>query len=200
LHHRRIKSSRGRTSSRKNKNLDSTSTREDIDVRDEDRLQMLPDAVTIELPVLGRNDLQQDILIESPLNSPIHLDTFPTNDHLDRDSRPSSICGLDNISNSNQVDARLYQESGVWCFPDSMHPGTEPRSIRAAVESDDEGSDDLEENAEDIANFSEEECLDDDSEGWGEDEIDIQPWLRGMPAINELDEEFEQEAAARGAT
>jgi hypothetical protein len=218
LRHRSIKSSRDRTSNRKNKNLDSASTSQDIGVRDaptprsnslsnnllnspvfslnEDRLQ---DAVTVELPVPDHGDLRQDIPMESPPNSPIHFDTFPTNDNLDRDSGPSRLRGLDDISKSNQVDAQLYQKSGVWRFPDSTHPGTEPCSIRPAVESDDEGSDSLEEITEDIANSSEDECLDNDLEG-GEDGIDIQPWLRGMPAIDELDGEFEQEAAARGVS
>jgi hypothetical protein len=222
LQRRRIKSSRDRKSSRKNDNLGSMSTSEDV--RDaptphsnslskslpnspgplnEDQLQLSPDTATIELPVPDRNDLLQDLPIESPPDSPIHFDTFPTDDNLDCDSRLRRSREPDDISKSNQVNARLFEESGVWRFPDSTHPRTTPRSIRPAVESDNEGSDstsDLEEITDDVADSSEEECLDDDLESWGEDGIDVQPWLREMPAINELDEEFELEAAARGMT
>jgi hypothetical protein len=84
-----------RKSSHKNNNLGSMSTSEDVHDAptphsnslskslpnslgplNEDQLQPSPDTATIELPVPDCNDLLQDLPIESPLDSPIHFDTF----------------------------------------------------------------------------------------------------------------------------
>jgi hypothetical protein len=100
-----------------------------------------------------------------------------------------------------------FSEDSLQHPPDPMdmslaYQYNQPRwSMRHTVDhSGNEGSDSTSDSEGDTADSSE-ECSDDESDNdadlWSDD---AEPWLRGMSAISRLEEEFEQEAAARGTT
>jgi len=132
----------------------------------------------------------QDIAEEnSPQHSPPTTGTpipTPHHQHQTTANNESSM-----TASSNHITPDFYVEEGVWRTPDGDgEDHFSARRVDPESASEDEGEGDLSE---------EEEMSDDeDTQSLDEDGIEVEPWQRGMSAIDALTEEFEREMARTG--
>jgi hypothetical protein len=136
--------------------------------------------------------------IKFPRNRNTDVDPTVTPDVDDAPIRPSSPI-LNNFPDSQvpfSKDSPQHSSDPI-DMPTAYRYNLPLWSTRDTVDhSDDEGSDSTSDSEGNTDKCSDDES-DNDQELWSDD---VEPWLRGMSAISRLEEEFEQEAAARGTT